>query len=132
MGTQPHQNPRFWSGSGITLEYPNFGYPVHTLEIHMTTGINYFLLFFRLTAVSVDPGVKTPGDDNADQYDVIYVGTTKGKVFKIVSSHSVFGKYPKPVISEEIQVFPYHVAVKNLQVVNDKLIVVSDHEVRKL
>jgi hypothetical protein len=91
-----------------------------------------FLLSFRLTAVSVDPGVKTPGDDNADQYDVLYVGTTKGKVFKIVSSHSVFGKYPKPVISEEIQVFPYHVAVKNLQVVNDKLIVVSDHEVRKL
>jgi len=86
----------------------------------------------RLTAVSVDPGVKTPGDDNADQYDVLYVGTTKGKVFKIVSSHSVFGKYPKPVISEEIQVFPYHVAVKNLQVVNDKLIVVSDHEVKSM
>ena len=34
------------------------------------------------------------------------------------------------VIAEEIQVFPYHVPVKNLQVVNDKLIVVSDHEVR--
>ena len=24
----------------------------------------------RLTAIAVDPGVKTPGDDNADQYDV--------------------------------------------------------------
>ena len=83
----------------------------------------------RLTAISVDSGVQTPGDDNADQYDVLYVGTTKGKVFKVISSHSVFGKYPRPVIAEEIQVFPYHVPVKNLQVVNDKLIVVSDHEV---
>merc|ERR1712156_1184350 len=86
----------------------------------------------RLTAISVDPGVKTPGDDNADQYDVLYVGTTKGKVFKVISSHSVFGKYPRPVIAEEIQVFPYHVPVKNLQVVNDKLIVVSDHEVKSM
>lgn len=86
----------------------------------------------RLTAISVDSGVQTPGDDNADQYDVLYVGTTKGKVFKVISSHSVFGKYPRPVIAEEIQVFPYHVPVKNLQVVNDKLIVVSDHEVKSM
>ena len=28
----------------------------------------------RLTAISVDSGVQTPGDDNADQYDVLYVG----------------------------------------------------------
>ena len=86
----------------------------------------------RLTALTVDSGVGTPGDDNADQYDVLYVGTTKGKVLKIISTHSVFGKHRKPVIAEEIQVFPYHVPVQNLQVVNDKLIVVSDHEVKSM
>ena len=86
----------------------------------------------RLTAIAVDPGVKTPGDDNADQYDVLYVGTTKGKVLKVISSHSKFGKHRKPVIAEEIQVFPYHIAVNNIQVINDKLIVVSDHEVKAM
>lgn len=86
----------------------------------------------RLTSIAVDPSVATPGDDSADEYDVIYVGTTRGKVLKIVSTHSVFGKHPKPVIAEEIQVFPYHVAVNNLQVINEKLIVVSDHEVKAL
>ena len=86
----------------------------------------------RLTAVAVDPGVKTPGDDSADQYDVIYVGTTKGKVLKVISTHSIFGQHSKPVIAEEIQVYPYHVAVNNLQVINDKLIVVSDHEVKAM
>ena len=86
----------------------------------------------RLTAIAVDAGVKTPGDDNADQYDVLYVGTTKGRVLKVVSSHSKFGGHRKPVIAEEIQVFPYHVAVNNIQVINDKLIVVSDHEVKAM
>jgi len=86
----------------------------------------------RLTAITVDEAVSTPGDDNADFYDVLYVGTTKGKVLKVISTHSVFGKHRKPVIAEEIQVFPYHVPVNNLQVVNQKLIVVSDHEVKAL
>ena len=37
----------------------------------------FFLLCFRLTVVSVGPGVKTPGNDNADQYDVLHMETTK-------------------------------------------------------
>ena len=86
----------------------------------------------RLTAIAVDPNVRTPGDDNADFYDVIYVGTTKGKVLKIISSRSVFGSVIKPVVSEEIQVFTYHVPVTNLRVIKDRLIVVSDHEVKSM
>jgi len=87
----------------------------------------------RLTAIAVDPGVKTPGDDNADQYDVLYVGTTKGKVLKVISAKTKFGQHNrKPIIAEEIQVFPFHVAVNNIQVINDKLIVLSDHEVKAL
>ena len=38
--------------------------------------------------MSVGPGVKTPGNDNADQYDVLHTETTKGKVLKIVASRS--------------------------------------------
>ena len=34
----------------------------------------------RLTAIAVDPGVKTPGDDNADQYDVSKKDFTKKKI----------------------------------------------------
>lgn len=87
----------------------------------------------RLTAIAVDPNVRTPGDDNAEFYDVIYVGTTKGKVLKIISSRSVFGSgVIKPVVSEEIQVFTYHVPVTNLNVIKDRLIVVSDHEVKSM
>ena len=36
----------------------------------------------RLSAIAVDAGVSTPGDDSADQYDVIYVGTTKVYIFE--------------------------------------------------
>ena len=36
------------------------------------------------------------------------------------------------MVAEEIQVFTYHVPVKNLQVVNGQLIVVSDHEVKSM
>lgn len=86
----------------------------------------------RLTAIAVDAGVPTPGDDNADSYDVLFVGTTKGKVLKIISAKSMFGNQVKPVIAEEIQVFPYHVPVNNLEVVQDRLIVVSDHEVKSV
>ena len=56
--------------------------------------------------MSVGPGVKTLGNDNADQYDVLHTETTKGKVLKIVASrsnHSVIGKYAQPFISEKIQ-----------------------------
>lgn len=87
----------------------------------------------RLTVIAVDEGVKTPGDVNADEYDVLYVGTTKGKVLKVISARSAITKASKAVVAEEIQVFPYHVSVTNLQVVNhEKLIVVSDHEVKAL
>ena len=48
------------------------------------------------------------------------------------------GDTTKPVVIEEIQVFPYHVSVTNLQVVKVKemddaprLIVLSNHEARK-
>ena len=67
-------------------------------------------------------------------FQVLYVGTTKGKVLKVISAKTKFGQNTdrKPIIAEEIQVFPFHVAVNNIQVINDKLIVLSDHEVKAM
>ncbi len=54
------------------------------------------------------------------------------QVLKIISAKSVFGQHVKPVVAEEIQVFPYHVPVVNLKMVPgyDKLIVLSEQEVK--
>jgi len=97
----------------------------------------------RLTVIAVDPQVRTP---SGAFYDVMYVGSTKGKVLKVVSafeekeSNNRYAKR-KPVIIEEIQVFPYHVAVRNIQVLSEekdeeksdkKLIVLSDFEVKSV
>jgi len=94
----------------------------------------------RMTVIAVDPRLRTP---SGQTYDVIYVGTTRGKVIKFVSAIDINALNPvdtaKPVVIEEIQVFPYHVSVTNLQVVKVKemddeprLIVLSNHEVKSL
>ena len=83
--------------------------------------------------------LRTP---SGQAHDVVYVGTTRGKVIKFVSASDENSLNPgdttKPVVIEEIQVFPYHVSVTNLQVVKVKelddaprLIVLSNHEVRQ-
>ena len=95
----------------------------------------------RLTNIAVDPNVRTPADDKS--YDVMYVGTTKGKVLKVINVETGYDinkgvSRRKPVVIEEMQVFPYHVPVANVQVVQPKnsnykkLVVLSDHEVKAL
>ena len=96
----------------------------------------------RLTVIAVDPQIRTP---SGSFYDVMYVGSTKGKVLKVISAvedKEASSRHPKrkPVIIEEIQVFPQHVAVRNIQVLSQKaetdngkkLIVLSDYEVKSL
>ena len=99
----------------------------------------------RLTVIAVDPQVRTP---SGAFYDVMYVGSTKGKVLKVVSAveekeSTKRDAKRKPVIIEEIQVFPNHVAVRNIQVLSSstseeeeteakKLIVLSDFEVKSV
>ena len=94
----------------------------------------------RFTVIAVDPQVRTP---TGEVFDVLFVGTTRGKVLKFISAKNPNSLNPlektnKPVIVEEIQVFPYHVSVTNVQVVTDKntgdrrLVVLSDHEVKSL
>lgn len=83
----------------------------------------------KFTVIAVDPQVPTP---YGESYDILFVGTTRGQVLKIITAKS------EPVIIEDIQVFPHSVAVTNVQVVRDQsqdvdlLVVLSDHEVKSL
>ncbi len=95
----------------------------------------------RLTVVAVDPQIKTP---SGVSYDVIYAGSTDGKVLKIVSvfeEKQVDEKLVishKPVIVEEVLAFPNNVPVRNIHVLNDtvdnsrRLVVLSDSEVKSI
>ncbi|GJQ84422.1 Sema-1a [Trypoxylus dichotomus] len=90
---------------------------------------------YRFTQIAVDPQVKVPGGNS---YDVLFIGTDNGKVIKAVNGLSAETKHGvRPVVVEEIQVFPGHVAVRSIKVVRNsrqdgRLIVVSDGEVQSL
>ena len=53
--------------------------------------------------------------------DVLFVGTTNGRVLKISANTNA--------LIEAFQVFPYHIPVRNLLVSEEQVIVLSDHEV---
>ncbi|XP_044736328.1 semaphorin-1A isoform X2 [Chrysoperla carnea] len=85
---------------------------------------------YRFTQIAVDPQVKVPGGKT---YDVLFIGTDNGKVIKAVNADSADARNRvNSVVIEEIQVFPIHMAVRNLQVVDGRLIAVSDNEVQSL
>ncbi|PSN42842.1 Semaphorin-1A [Blattella germanica] len=91
---------------------------------------------YRFTQIAVDPQIKTPG---GKPYDVLFIGTDNGKVIKAVNAAAADTKDKvSPVVIEEIQVFPPHIAVRNLKVVRDsslpdgRLVVVADGEVQAL
>lgn len=81
----------------------------------------------RLTAIAVDPAVPTANGETAD---ILFVGTTRGRVLKLASHHG------QTHLVEELQIFPLHVAVNNLLVARGeaevKLVVLSDHEVKSV
>jgi semaphorin 6 len=88
----------------------------------------------RLTVIAVDAGVRSV---DGRVHDLLFVGTTHGRVLKL--AHAVSGNRhaAEPVLIESLQVFPYHVPVRNLLVVRakqepGKLIVLSDHEVNAI
>lgn len=64
-------------------------------------------------------------------YDVLFVGTDEGKVVKAVNAAS-FDEYNQvdSVVIEEMQVLPLGVPIKNLYVVYEKLVVLSDDEIQ--
>ena len=86
----------------------------------------------RLTVIAVDSNVKTL---EGHPVDIIFVGTTSGRILKIFNRAQL--KFdsnkseivPKPVLVESIQIFASEVPVKNMIVAGKRLIVTSDHEV---
>lgn len=90
---------------------------------------------YRFTQIAVDPQVKVPGGRT---YDVLFIGTDNGKVIKAVNALSAETRHGvRPVVVEEIQVFPVHVAVRGLHVMHTqkqegRLVVISDGEVQSL
>ena len=87
----------------------------------------------RLTTVAVDPSVPT---SNGQAVDVLYIGTTRGRLLKMVSHLSPNGE-PKTTLIEELQIFPLHVPVSNILVVRSgleepRVILLSQHEVKSV
>ena len=82
----------------------------------------------RLTSIAVDPAVVTA---SGDLVDVIFVGTTRGRVLKLVSHNS--GGEERTTLIEEIQLFPLHIRVSNILVetVTRSVVVLSEHEVKR-
>lgn len=87
---------------------------------------------YRFTQIAVDPQIKTPGGKT---YDVLFIGTDNGFVLKAVNADSADTlERVRPVVIEEIQVFPANVSIRALKVVHQegaegRLIVVSDTDV---
>lgn len=91
---------------------------------------------YRFTQIAVDPQVKVPGGKT---YDVLFIGTDNGKIIKAVNGLSAETRHGvRPVVVEEVQVFPVHVAVREIKVVRNggrqegRLIVIADGEVQSL
>ena len=77
----------------------------------------------RLTVIAVHPGVpglREDGDNDGltKYYDVLFVGTTRGRVLKLVNSARDFKHDdPVPVLIESIQV-----CLRSLEIVNSEKI----------
>lgn len=94
---------------------------------------------YRFTQIAVDPQVKVPGGKT---YDVLFIGTDNGKIIKAVNGLSAETRHGvRPVVVEEIQVFPAHVAVRGIKILKNnsngkkdegRLVVISDSEVQSL
>jgi hypothetical protein len=69
----------------------------------------------RLTVIAVDSGVRSV---DGEVHDILFVGTTHGRVLKFANTISGSGKRSgsEPALIESLQVFPYHVPVRNLLV----------------
>ena len=111
----------------------------------------------RFTVIAIDSGVKSV---NGDEFDVLFVGTSNGRILKVYNMvenrdyfkdedisrtrfDTLFGRSEKrvktrPILVESLQVLPYDTPVRNLLVIEaagenvKKLIVLSDHEVKSV
>ena len=65
--TQPNPYPKFDSGSGITLGYPNFGYPIPTIlttELIIVSKLPMFHGLMYIDARCQEKSLHTMGSNN--------------------------------------------------------------------
>eukprot|EP00095_Tigriopus_kingsejongensis_P004637 maker-scaffold291_size219542-snap-gene-1.24 protein:Tk04637 transcript:maker-scaffold291_size219542-snap-gene-1.24-mRNA-1 annotation:"semaphorin-1a isoform x3" len=68
----------------------------------------------RFTVIAIDPQIKTT---EGKAYDVIFIGTTNGRVLKVINAQSASSRTKvDTIIIEELQVFSHNVIVKDLKV----------------
>ena len=98
------------------------------------------VLSSRFTAIAVDPQIMTT---EGKAYDIIFIGTTRGRVLKVINSKSAYSKEDvNTVVIEELQLFSPGTIIKELKVMNDlrgggqkslgRLAAMSDSEIRSL
>lgn len=82
---------------------------------------------YRFTAIAVDPQVPTI---NNGKFDVLYIGTSDGRVLKVVNIASA--NSTKAVVISENVILPKNSPVKQLKIVpgQGKVVVVGIEEVR--
>ena len=103
----PKPRPGTSCNAPITEEGMNF-LKRHTLMDEPVQSLFNMPLFVktslgeRLTVIAVDPRV--PALDKQQFHDVIFVGTTRGRVLKLVNSARNKDNQPLPVLVESLQV----------------------------
>lgn len=90
---------------------------------------------FRFTKIAVDPQVETV---QGNRFDVLFIGTTDGKVLKAINSASYAGNGHEhynqsvPIIIDETTVFPHRPIINILvykTLLEAKLVVISDDDI---
>ena len=105
----------------------------------------------RLTVIKVDPSIRAFGmNQTSEEYDILFVGTTTGRILKFVSSFPSTSttpplrsfrnenetnkdKEPTVILIESIQLFNYNTPIRNIILHHNtsQVVVQSDNEVRK-
>ena len=98
-----------------------------------------FLLLFFFICLAVDPQV---GTTEGKTFDIIFVGTTRGRVIKAINAQSADSRSGvDTIVIEELQVFDPNVIIRDVKVMGGglagrkslgRLAVMSDLEVRSL
>lgn len=93
--------------------------PIHNAPFLVHTGLNY-----KFTSIAIDPQIEAL---NGKLYDVIFIGTDKGQILKVINSGNSIEDI-KPIVISEHQVFPLGTRVKEMKIsqITQTMIVISD------
>lgn len=89
----------------------------------------------RFISIAVDPQILTTA---GKAYDLIFIGTTDGRILKVTNVKSPYSKGGiQSIVIEELQLFSSNTTIKQLEITNDRkprrrLAVMTDHEIRSI